>query len=127
MTAAETGYQSILIATDFSAASVSSLKLAVWLSRQFGSNLVLAHTLPDLHRAVHAASYKARMDLLSGDGEILDREIRRTSEIRLSQTIIALDAMDINVKSHCRCEKSTARRFFTNNIVNRDRKKIPQS
>ena len=146
------GYQHILVATDFSAASVSSSKLSVWLSRQFGSNLVLAHTLPDLHRAVHAASFKARMDLLSGDGEIFDREIRQNSDSRLRETIIALDASDIDVKfdtllgevfieithavheegswhvkSHCRCEKSTARRFFTNNIVVRDRKTIPQS
>jgi len=64
-----------------------------------------------------------RMDLLSCDGETFDRETRRTSESRLSQTIIALDAMDINVKSHSRCVKSTAGRFFTNNIVVRDRKK----
>ena len=92
------GYQHILVATDFSAASVSSSKLSVWLSRQFGSNLVLAHTLPDLHRAVHAASFKARMDLLSGDGEIFDREIRQNSGSRLRETIIALDASDIDVK-----------------------------
>jgi len=98
MTAAETGYQSILIATDFSAASVSSLKLAVWLTRQFGSKLVLAHTLPDLRRAAHAASYKARIDLLSGDGEIFDREIRQNSDSRMRQTIIGLDATDIDVK-----------------------------
>jgi len=68
-----------------------------------------------------------RMDLLSGDGEIFDREIRRTSEIRLRQTTIVLEVTDINVKSHCRCDKSTAGRFFTNNMVVRDRKTIRQS
>ena len=47
--------------------SDSSLKFAVWLSRQFGSKLILAHTLPDLRHAAHAASYKARIDLLSGN------------------------------------------------------------
>ena len=65
-----------------------------------------------------------RMDLLSCDGEIFDREIRRTSERRLRQTIIALDATDLNVKCHCRREKSTAGRYFTNNIMVKDRKTI---
>jgi len=94
----ELGYNKILVATDFSEASVSSLNLAVWLTRQFGSKLVLAHILPDLRLAAHAASYKARNDLLSGDGEIFDREIRQNSDSRLRQTVIALDATDIDVK-----------------------------
>ena len=98
MSATKLGYKNILVATDFSPASVASLKLAVWLTRQFGSKLVLAHALPDLRRAAHEASYKARLDLLSGDGEIFDREIRQNSDSRLRQTIIALDATDINVK-----------------------------
>jgi len=92
------GYNKILVATDFSEAFDSSLNLAVWLTRQFGSKLVLAHTLPDLRRAAHAASYKARIDLLSGDGEIFDREIRQNSDSRLRQTIIALEATDIDIK-----------------------------
>jgi len=98
MTRVEFGYQSILVATDFSVASDSSLKLAAWLSRQFGSKLILAHTLPDLRGVAHAASNKARIDLLSGDGEIFDREIRRNSDSRLRQTIAELNATDINVK-----------------------------
>jgi len=98
MTATKLGYKNILVATDFSPASVTSLKLAVWLTRQFGSKLVLAHTLPDLHLAVHAASYKARIDLLSGDGEIFEREIRQNSDSRLRQTIADMNAIDINVK-----------------------------
>ena len=98
MKATKLGYKNILVATDFSPASVASLKHAVWLTRQFGCNLVLAHTLPDLHLAVHAASYKARMDLLSGEGEIFEREIRRNSDSRLRQTIADMNATDINVK-----------------------------
>ena len=96
MKATKLGYKNILVATDFSPASVASLKHAVWLTRQFGCNLVLAHTLPDLHLAVHAASYKARMDLLSGEGEIFEREIRRNSDSRLRQTIADMNATDIN-------------------------------
>jgi len=43
------------------------VETTVWLTRKFGCHPVLANTLPDLHLAVHAASHKARMDLLSGE------------------------------------------------------------
>ncbi len=98
MTASEVGYKRILVATDFSPHADAALKQAVWLARQTGASIVLAHTLPDLRRAVHSSSYKARLDLLYGEGELLQREIREESDAKMRRLIRDLNAMDLNIK-----------------------------
>ena len=57
MTSIKQGYERILVATDLSPHADAALKQAVWLARQTGARIVLAHTLPDLRRAVHGTSY----------------------------------------------------------------------
>ena len=98
MTASEVGYKQILVATDFSPHADAALKQALWLARQTGASVVLAHTLPDLRRAVHSSSYKARLDLLYGEGELLQREIREKSDAKMHRLIADLNAMDLNIK-----------------------------
>ena len=98
MTASEVGYKQILVATDFSSHSDAALKQAVWLARQTGAGIVLAHTLPDLRRAVHSSSYKARLDLLYGEGDLFQREIRQESDTKMRRSIVNLNAMDLDVK-----------------------------
>ncbi len=92
------GYQSILVATDFSPYAEAALRQAVWLARGTGSKITLAHTLPDLRRAVHYVSSRAKMDLLKGEGNYFEREVRRESDAKLRSIIQNLNATDLDVK-----------------------------
>jgi len=92
------GYGRILVATDFSPHADAAIKQAIWLARQTGARIVLAHTLPDLRRAVHGTSYQARLDLLYGDGETFQRELRQESDTKMRRTIQDLNSMDLDVK-----------------------------
>ena len=47
------GYQSILVAMDFSPPAEAALKQAVWLARQTAGRVVLAHTRPSVTRMRH--------------------------------------------------------------------------
>lgn len=97
MTTSKVGYKRILVATDFSPHADAALKQAVWLARQTGVCIVLAHTLRDLRRAVNSSSYNARMDLLYGEGEVFQREIRQESDTKMRRLIENLHATDLNV------------------------------
>ena len=55
---AKAGYQKILVATDFSPCSEAALDQAMWIARQTGATIVLAHTLPDLRQLVTTSAGK---------------------------------------------------------------------
>lgn len=95
---ASPGYRRILVAMDFSASAEAALKQAVWLARDFGSKVTLAHTLPSFRRAVESASYLAKVDLLYGEGSVFHREVRQESEARLQRMIVDQGITDLNVK-----------------------------
>ena len=95
MTSIKQGYEQILVATDFSPHACAAFKQAVWLARQTGARIVLAHTLPDLRRAVHATSYQARLDLLYGEGDLFQREMRQESDKKMRQMILDLKQANI--------------------------------
>jgi universal stress protein E len=97
MTVAVQGFRRILVATDFSAHADAALKQAVWLARQTSASITLAHTLPDLRRVVHNATTQAKLDLLYGEGEQFQREVRRTSDAKMRRLIVDLDATDLDV------------------------------
>jgi nucleotide-binding universal stress UspA family protein len=84
------GYKNILVATDFSASADAAAKLAVWVTGQSQGSLVLAHVLSDLRRAMHHSSAKARLDLLYGEGDVFEREIRQNSDAHLKRNIESL-------------------------------------
>ena len=98
MTAMKQGYERILVATDFSPHADAALKQAVWLARQTGARIVLAHTLPDLRGAMCGTSYQARLDFLYGEGNLFQRELRQDSDTKLNRMIANLNAMDLDVK-----------------------------
>lgn len=77
------GYAKILVPTDFSDHANAAAKLAGWVARQSNASIVLAHVLSDLRKAVHHSSLKARLDLLEGEGELFEREIRQRSDAQL--------------------------------------------
>jgi universal stress protein E len=63
------GFHRILVGTDFSPHSRAALAQALWLARKTGASITLVHTLPDLRQVVHSASYRAKLDLLYGEGD----------------------------------------------------------
>lgn len=97
MTVSTQLYQRVLTATDFSPAAESALRQAVWIARQSGAKLSVAHTLPDLRKAMVSASTEARANLLYGDGAVFQKEIRQESDDRLKQAVIAAGAGDLDV------------------------------
>ncbi len=95
-----TGYQRILVATDFSPHADAALKQAVWLAQQTAASITLAHTLPNLREVVHSASVQAKLDLLYGEGDKFQREVRKSSDAKMRRMIADLGAVDLDV----RCE-----------------------
>ena len=91
----EQGYKRILVATDFSPSADAALQQAVWLARKVDAKITLAHTLPDLRGDVHSASYQAKLDLLSGEGSIFQREVRQKSDARMRRMVVDLNAADL--------------------------------
>lgn len=81
-------FKRILVATDFSPHADSAVKQAVWLARKNGAAITLAHTLPDLRRAVHGTSYEARIDFLYGEGDLFQRDLRRDSDTKMRRMIV---------------------------------------
>jgi nucleotide-binding universal stress UspA family protein len=100
-TGTEQGYERILVATDFSSHSDAALKQAIWLARQTGARIVLAHTVRDLRRALYETSDEARLDflyVLYGEGDRLQRELRHESDTRMRETILNVAATDLDIK-----------------------------
>jgi len=91
-------FQRILVAMDFSTHAKAALRQAIWLARIHGAKIVLAHALPDLRKIAHEASYEARLDLLEGEGELFEREVREKSDSKMRQMILALSADDLDIK-----------------------------
>jgi universal stress protein E len=91
-------YKRILVAVDFSAHSEAALQQAIWLARTQGARVVLAHTLPDLREVAHRASALAKLDLLQGDGELFQNEIRQASDGKMRRMIEEHRASDLDIK-----------------------------
>lgn len=97
--ATKSGYRKILVATDFSPHSAAALEQAVWLARQSGAKVVLAHTLSDLRQLVTTLPVEARRDFFYGDHDLFEKEVRRESDAKLQAAISGLNATDINITS----------------------------
>lgn len=80
----------VLVATDFSPSSDAALKQALWLADRSGAKVVLAHVLEHLRRAAHSLTYQAKIDLLSAEGDLFQKEIRRASDARMRAQIEAV-------------------------------------
>ncbi|MEQ1829537.1 MAG: universal stress protein [Pirellula sp.] len=91
-------YKRILVAVDFSAHSEAAFQQAIWLARTQGASVVLAHTLPDLREVAHRASALAKLDLLQGEGELFQREIRQASDGKMRRMIEKHRASDLDIK-----------------------------
>jgi universal stress protein E len=100
-------YKRILVAVDFSPHAEAALKQAVWLARQVGGTITLAHTLPDLLPPAEESAPVPKMQMLtellnvSGEGaryEAFKRETRQRVQAKLSR-LIDKDVTDIDVQS----------------------------
>lgn len=98
MSSIPTPFRNLLVATDFSPHAQAALQQGVWLARRCPASLVLAHTRPNLKRVVHSASIKAKLDLLQGEGNLFQREVRQGSDAKLQRLIADLHAPDLAVK-----------------------------
>lgn len=85
----DSGFQKILVATDFSDFSVAALKQAIVLSRQTGAEITLANAIPDLSMSVYWGPIER---------ELNQREMCQRSETAMRQMIVDLQATDLNVK-----------------------------
>lgn len=92
-------YSNILVATDFLPSSESALNQAIWLARQSRARITLAHILPDLRKALLAASPSAQLDAVLGQGDKFQDEIREESFARMHHLIGKLNANDLDI--HC--------------------------
>ncbi len=93
----DSGFQKVLVATDFSSSSDAAFRQSLWAARQSGGSVVLAHVIEDLHRAAHAMSYKAKQDLLSGEGRLFEKEIRYFSDQKLRIQMASFPAEGVAV------------------------------
>lgn len=91
------GYQRILVSTDFSSHATAALQQALWVAEKSNAKLVLAHVLSDLRKAVAHTSFDARMDLLKGGGEIFERELRKDSDRKLKKLIADLGGTKVEI------------------------------
>jgi len=90
-------FNNILVATDFSPHTDAALRQAIWLARAASAKITLAHSLPDLRRLMYSASLQARMDLLYGEGNQFQQEIRQKSNDAMRKKIVDLKATDLAV------------------------------
>jgi nucleotide-binding universal stress UspA family protein len=93
-------YQKILAATDFSPHAAAAVKQGAWLAQRASARLVVAHVLADVSRALLDASAAAQAELLQGDVQVFQREVRRASNERLGQLVAGLAPSGLDV----RCE-----------------------
>jgi nucleotide-binding universal stress UspA family protein len=91
-------YRRILAAVDFSPSSEVALRQAVWIARQSGAELILAHAFADLVAVAHSLSTDAKLDLLTGEGDKFRRELQKRSEARMGQMIANLDVAGLKLR-----------------------------
>ncbi|MCA9009726.1 MAG: universal stress protein [Planctomycetaceae bacterium] len=93
MDASNTGFKRILVATDFSQFSNAALSQAVWVARQDGAKVVVAHAID---------SRDVREDLLEhipADSTAQD-EINHKATERLDEFLASLAPSSVNIVSH---------------------------
>jgi nucleotide-binding universal stress UspA family protein len=93
------GYQKLLVATDFSPPAEAAVKQAVWLAQRSQAQLVVAHVLSGVSRAILDASAVARTELLQGNVEVFEREIRKDADHRLQRLVADFAPSGVNIAS----------------------------
>jgi nucleotide-binding universal stress UspA family protein len=87
MTAIKWRPNKILVATDFSASAEATLSQALWLAESTGAAVTIAHALADIRQAVCETPDDARWQLVAGDIEAFQRQLRRKSDERLADLV----------------------------------------
>jgi nucleotide-binding universal stress UspA family protein len=91
------GYQKILVATDFSPHAEAALRQGLWLAQRSAAPLTVAHVLTDVTRVFADVSPAARQELLQGDIEVFQREVRQASDERLRQLVTGLAPAGVEI------------------------------
>ena len=93
-------YRHILVANDFSAHSEAALKQAIWLARKHDAQLTIAHVFPNIRKLMLSASKQARLDVLYGEGDRFQTEVRAKSNARMQEQLSSLQTGDLNISLH---------------------------
>ncbi len=80
-------FRKVLLATDFSAASETALRQAVWLGERSPAELTVAHVLSSLREAFVNLPYDAKAELLSGDIDKFERALRADAQKQLDRSL----------------------------------------
>src|ERR1051325_5797851 len=91
-------YRGVLAATDFSEHGLAALRRAAWIAQQSCKQLVVAHVVADIRKAIHHTSYHSRIEFLEGNEEHFQRELRREADNKLRHQILGLGLADVEVK-----------------------------
>src|SRR6185369_2017205 len=92
------GFKSVLAATDFSAHSVAALHRAIWVAQKSTRQLVVAHVVADIRKAIHHTSYRSRIEFLEGNEEHFQHELRRDADNKLKRQIVGLGSSGVEIK-----------------------------
>ncbi|MFN9721516.1 MAG: universal stress protein [Planctomycetota bacterium] len=93
-------YRCVLAATDFSPSAAAATRLAAWVAERSGCELTLVHAIENLHEAVHRLSGRAKLDLVSGEGELFEKEVRSVADQKLRVLASQLESGVVRI----RCE-----------------------
>jgi universal stress protein E len=91
------GFKNILVATDFTHNAETVLQQALWIADHSNARITLIHVLPDLRKAIVSASPTARYDLLFGQSEQFQEEMREEAQARMRFLIAKLHAEDRDI------------------------------
>jgi nucleotide-binding universal stress UspA family protein len=83
-------FERLLAATDFSEFGSLAIRRAAQLAEIFGSRLTVAHAMTDLMTAVATMPVEARWELVAGDIDKFERELRRNSDQQIERLIAPL-------------------------------------
>jgi nucleotide-binding universal stress UspA family protein len=87
-------FKKLLVATDFSPHAEAALRSAIWLAQRSATEITFAHVVADA-ATIATFSYEA---VIAQDSEIVERELRRVSDERLTALEQALRATGIRLK-----------------------------
>ena len=89
-------YQRILVAMDFSSPAEAALQQAVWIAKQAGSQITLAHVMTNVTDVICETSATARREMLP-NVDAFQREMRRESDARMQRMIDGLRATRLDL------------------------------
>ncbi|HET6881589.1 MAG TPA: universal stress protein [Pirellulales bacterium] len=87
-------FQKILVARDFSDSAASALAQAVWLARQTGGEITVAHAIPLTQDTM--ATFSSNPWYVASNAQEIEQRLHHSADKRLSETIAPYRASGVN-------------------------------